>query len=153
MEQVIAYPSAVENPHNTLNEAVKDTKRRGLDQGKSWMGQAEDSLLQAGKTESQIRILVRQNSKPQDLIVYAYGSVTKDLSGWGYTIKQGVIIITKNNTYSSQLFILYFILYILFFAKRAWASSFNLHKTRRRNRRTANFLYYNITKRRKKPFP
>ena len=78
MEQVKAYPSAVENHHNTLSEAVKDTTWRGLGQGKSWMGQAEDSLLQAGKTESQIRILVYQNGKPQDLIVYTYGSVTKD---------------------------------------------------------------------------
>ena len=33
MEQVKAYPSAVENPHNTPNEAVKDSKRRGLGQG------------------------------------------------------------------------------------------------------------------------
>ena len=80
MEQVKAYSSAVENPHNTLSEAVKDTTWRGLGEGKSWMGQAEDSLLQAGKTESQIRILVRQNSKPQDLIVYTNGStVTKRL--------------------------------------------------------------------------
>ena len=71
----------------------------------SWMGQAEDSLLQAGKTESQIRILVRQNSKPQDLIVYAYGSVNKDLSGWGYTIKQGVIIIHEDNSVNHSLFL------------------------------------------------
>ena len=28
------------------------------------------------------------NSKPQDLIVYTDGSVTKDQSGWGFTVKQ-----------------------------------------------------------------
>ena len=46
VEQVKAYVSAVENPHNTLHEAVKDTKRCRLGRGKSWMGQAGDSTLQ-----------------------------------------------------------------------------------------------------------
>ena len=32
--------------------------------------------------------LIQENSKPQDLIVYTDGSVTKDLSGWGFTVKQ-----------------------------------------------------------------
>ena len=38
--------SAVENPHNPLHEAVKDTKGCRLGWDKSWMGQAEDSILQ-----------------------------------------------------------------------------------------------------------
>ena len=46
VEQVKAYFSAVENPHNPLHEAVKDTKGCKLGRGKSWMGQAEDSVLQ-----------------------------------------------------------------------------------------------------------
>ena len=46
VEQVKAYFTAVENPHNPLNEAVKDTKGCKLGRGKSWMGQAEDSVLQ-----------------------------------------------------------------------------------------------------------
>ena len=46
VEQVKAYFSDVENPHNPLHEAVKDTKRCRLGRGKSWMGQAEDSVLQ-----------------------------------------------------------------------------------------------------------
>ena len=46
VEQVKAYFSAVENPHNPLHEAVKDTKGCRLGWGKSWMGQAEDSILQ-----------------------------------------------------------------------------------------------------------
>ena len=45
-EQVKAYYSAVGNPHNPLHEAVKDTKGCRLGRGKSWMGQAEDSVLQ-----------------------------------------------------------------------------------------------------------
>ena len=46
VEQVKAYFGAVGNPHNPLHEAVKDTKGCRLGRGKSWMGQAEDSILQ-----------------------------------------------------------------------------------------------------------
>ena len=46
MEKVKAYFSAVENPHNPLHEAVKDTNGCRLGRVKSWMGQAEVSVLQ-----------------------------------------------------------------------------------------------------------
>ena len=46
VEQVKAYFGAVENPYNSLHEAVKDTKGCRPGRGKSWMGQAEDSILQ-----------------------------------------------------------------------------------------------------------
>ena len=46
VEQVKAYFSAVGNPHNPLHEAVKDTKGCRLRRDKSWMGQADDSVLQ-----------------------------------------------------------------------------------------------------------
>ena len=46
VEQVKAYFSAVENPHSPLHEAVKDTKGCRLGWDKSWVGQAEDSILQ-----------------------------------------------------------------------------------------------------------
>ena len=46
VEQVKAYFSAVKNPLNPLYEAVKDTKGCRLGWGKSWMGQADDSILQ-----------------------------------------------------------------------------------------------------------
>ena len=46
VEQVKPYLSAVENPHNPLHEAVKDTKGCRLGWDKSWVGQAEDSILQ-----------------------------------------------------------------------------------------------------------
>ena len=42
--QVKAYLSAVENPQNPLHEATKDMKGDRLQRGKSWMGQAEDSI-------------------------------------------------------------------------------------------------------------
>ena len=47
----------------------------------------------AGKTESEIKLLLQENSKSQDLIVYTDGSVIKDQSGWGFSVKQGVTTI------------------------------------------------------------
>ena len=46
VEQVKAYFSAVENPYSPLHEAMKDTKGCRLARGKSWMGEAEDSIVQ-----------------------------------------------------------------------------------------------------------
>ena len=45
-KQVKAYFSAVENPHIPLHEAMKDAKGCSPGQAKSWMGQAEGSILQ-----------------------------------------------------------------------------------------------------------
>ena len=36
----------------------------------------------ACKTESEIKLLLQENSKPQDRIGYTDGSATKDQSGW-----------------------------------------------------------------------
>ena len=47
----------------------------------------------AGKKESEIKLLIQENSKVQDLKVYADGSVSKDQSGWGITVKQGATTI------------------------------------------------------------
>ena len=46
VEQVKACFSAVKNPDNRLHEAAKDPKGCRLGRGKSWMGQAQDSILQ-----------------------------------------------------------------------------------------------------------
>ena len=43
----------------------------------------------AGKTESETKLIIEQNSKPQALLVYTDGSVTSDQSGWGFIVKQG----------------------------------------------------------------
>ena len=51
----------------------------------------------AGKTESEIKLLIQENSEPQDLIVYTDGSVTKDQSGWGFTVKQGATTIHEDS--------------------------------------------------------
>ena len=51
----------------------------------------------AGKTESKIKLLIQENSKPQDLIVYTDGSVTKDQLGWGFLVKQGATTIYEDS--------------------------------------------------------
>ena len=32
-------------------------------------------------------MLVEANSKPHDIVIYTDGSVTRDRSGWGFTVK------------------------------------------------------------------
>ena len=51
----------------------------------------------AGKPESEVKLLNQENIKPQDLIVYTDGSVTKDQSGWGFTVKQGATTIHEDS--------------------------------------------------------
>ena len=50
----------------------------------------------AGKTEPEIKPLIQENSKAQN-IVYTDGSVTKDQSGWGFTAKQGATSIHEDS--------------------------------------------------------
>ena len=52
----------------------------------------------AGKTE--IKLLIQENSKPHDLIVYTDGSVTKDQSRWGFTVKEGVTTMHESESES-----------------------------------------------------
>ena len=141
VEQVKAYISAVENPQNPLNSAVQDPKGSRLARGKSWMGEAEESIAHvcplselkqtkeweqypssldhlyqvilpenlgrhcrewpAGKTEADIKLLIEENSKPHDLVIYTDGSVANTQSGWGYTVKQnGSTIHEDSGAYS-----------------------------------------------------
>lgn len=46
--------------------------------------------------DSEIHLHIEENSKLQDLIVYARTAryaINKDQSGWGFTVKQGTITI------------------------------------------------------------
>ena len=128
VEQVKAYLNAMQNPKNPLHDAVKEEKGCRLARGKSWMGQAEQSIQRvcsltelkqvrdwekhpvefkpyyktllsenlgthcrewpAGKTNAEVQMLVEANSKPHDIVIYTDGSVTRDWSGWGFTVKQ-----------------------------------------------------------------
>ena len=51
----------------------------------------------AGKTESETKLLIQENSRLQDLLMYTDGSVTKDQSGWGFTVKQGATTIHEDS--------------------------------------------------------
>ena len=51
---------------------------------------------QAGKTDSKIKFLINKNSKAQDP-VNTVGSVTKDQSGWGFTVKQDATTIHEDS--------------------------------------------------------
>ena len=52
---------------------------------------------QQAKQNQRSSFLIQENSKPQDLIVYADGSVTKDQSGWRFTVKQGATTIHEDS--------------------------------------------------------
>ena len=130
VEQVKAYLKAAENPNNPLHGAVKEPKGDRLKRGKSWMGQAEDTISQvcqlsdlrdtkewenqprqlrrfyqvvasdhlgrhcrdwaSGSTDAEIRIIIEENTKPDDLIIYTDGSVCREKgkSGWAFTAKE-----------------------------------------------------------------
>ena len=128
VEQVKAYLNVMQNPKNPLHDAVKEEKGCRLARGKSWMGQAEQSIQRvcsltelkqvrdwekrpvefkpyyktllsenlgthcrewpAGKTNAEVQMLVEANSKPHDIVIYTDSSVTRDQSGWGFTVKQ-----------------------------------------------------------------
>ena len=42
----------------------------------------------AGEANAEVQMIVDANSKPHDIVIYTDGSVTRDQSGWGFTIKQ-----------------------------------------------------------------
>ena len=128
-EQVKAYLNAMRIPKNPLHDAIKEEKGCRLARGKSWIGQAEQSIQHvcslaelkqvrdwekrpvefkpyyktllsenlgthwhewpAGKTNAEVQMFVEANSKPHGIVIYSDGSVTRDRSGWGFTVKQG----------------------------------------------------------------
>ena len=45
--------------------------------------------------ESEIKLLIQENSNPQDLIVYTDGSVTTGQLGWGFIVKQKRLYLLK----------------------------------------------------------
>ena len=55
------------------------------------------------KTESEIKLLIQENSKQQDRILYIDGSVTKDQSGWGFTVKQSATTIHEKSAVTHAL--------------------------------------------------
>ena len=47
--------------------------------------------------ESEIKLAIEENSKPQDLIVYTDDTFIRDQSGWGFTVKLGATIIHEDS--------------------------------------------------------
>ena len=43
---------------------------------------------QLEKKNAEVQMLVEANSKPLDIVIYTDGSVVRDRSGWGFTVKQ-----------------------------------------------------------------
>ena len=43
----------------------------------------------ARKNNADVQMRVESNSKPHDIVIYTDGSVTRDRSGWEFTVKQG----------------------------------------------------------------
>ena len=49
-----------------------------------------------------MKLLIQENGKLQDLMVYTDGSVTKDQSGWGFTVKKAATTIHKNSALKAK---------------------------------------------------
>ena len=123
VEQVKAYFGAVENPHNPLHEGMQtgrgqalDGSSRGLNTASMPADRAEanqgvgkvpkpipaSKILLSENLRNHTRMAGRQNRviqenskcKPQDP---TGGSVTKDQSGWDFTVKQGATTIHEDN--------------------------------------------------------
>ena len=58
----------------------------------------------AGKPNAEVQMLVEANSKPQDIVVYTEDSVTRDRSGWGFTIRQGERTVNEDSGTHSRDF-------------------------------------------------
>ena len=41
----------------------------------------------AGKANAEVQMFVEANRKPDDIVIYTDGSVTRDRSGWGFMVK------------------------------------------------------------------
>ena len=66
VEQVKAYLKAAENRNNSLHDAVKEPKGDRLKRGKSWMGQAEDTISQVCQL-SELRDTKEWENQPRQL--------------------------------------------------------------------------------------
>ena len=91
-------PSRTINPANVRSRRAQANK--GLEKRPAEFKPCYKTLLSenlgthchgwpAGKANAEVQILVEANSKPHDIMIYTDGSVTKDRSGWGFTVKQG----------------------------------------------------------------
>ena len=57
--------------------------------------------------KSEIKLLIQEKSKLQELVLYTDGSVTKDQARWGFTAKEGATTIHKDSAAYNNNNILY----------------------------------------------
>ena len=93
----------MDGPSKYVNPACMRSRRaqarKGLGKTSSWvqaLPQAESGnpgthcrAWPFGKANAEVQMLVKANSKPHDIIIYFEGSVTRDRSDWGFTVKHG----------------------------------------------------------------
>ena len=85
VEQVKSDLNAVENPHNPLHEALKDSNGCRLVRGKSWMVQAKDSILQTCQL-TELKQGVGKGTQIDSGVSMKHSCRTK----WGNTVKNGL---------------------------------------------------------------
>ena len=54
--------------------------------------------------KSEIKLLIQEKSKLQELVLYTDGSVTKDQLGWGFTVKQSATTVQDSAAYTVSTF-------------------------------------------------
>ena len=59
-------------------------------------------LFKQNPSATELELLIQENSKLQDLILFTEGLVTKRQSGWGFTVKQCVTTINKDSVTYKQ---------------------------------------------------
>ena len=73
-------------PHRT--EASKELGKRPVEFKPENLG-THCREWPAGNANAEAQMLVEANSKPHDIVIHKDGSVTRNRSGWGFTVKQG----------------------------------------------------------------
>ena len=51
----------------------------------------------AEKANTEVQMLVQANNKPRGIVIYTDGSVTRNRSGWWFTVKQGGRTVHNNS--------------------------------------------------------
>ena len=91
------YPASI---HPACLQSRTAQASKGLGKTPSWVqALLQDSAVReprhdlsgmaSWKANAEVQMLVEANSKSHDIVIYMDGSVTRDRSGWGFTIEQG----------------------------------------------------------------
>ena len=103
--QVMDGPSRTVNPACTRLRRAQ--ARKGLGENVQFGSSSTTRLLPenlgthcrelpAEKARAEVLMLIQANSKPRDIVIYTDGSVTRNRSGWGFTVKEGGRIVHED---------------------------------------------------------